>query len=551
MSGPGGFDCDWVVIGSGFGGSVAAMRLAQKGYDVTLLEAGRRWRAEDLPTSSWDLDFNWLPALGCYGLMRMDLWRHALAWGGTGVGGGSLIYGNTLFVPLDSFFEAPAIATLGGAKALLPYFDLAKKMMGVVANPRLFEPDRFLRETAEEYGRGDTFTPSPVAVYFGEPDEEVPDPYFLGEGEPRTGCTFCGACFVGCRVGAKNSLDRNYLWFAERFGCRVCSRTRALAIRPLSEDGSGGYEVETERLTLNLRRPRQTIRARGVVVAGGVMGTLELLLACKQAGYLPRLSDQLGHRVRTNSEAIVGVTARDRSTDYSEGIAASSSVFPDLHTQVQADRYPAGSDSFSLLSTLLVDGGGWLPRPLRFLDAVRRRPLDFLRILPPFGFARRTIFLIVMQDLDSSLRIERRRRWWWPLSHRLVSRSSGADRVPTYVPMANDFTRRLAARMNGIARSSVTEVFLDRPATAHILGGCPIGESPAEGVIDGRQRVFGYENLLVCDGTVIPANLGVNPALSILAFAERAMSFVPPKAPDSVQTLKVERVWGVEGLLTR
>ena len=361
------FDYDYLVVGSGFGGSVAALRLTQKGYRVAVVEAGRRWDGETLPRSNWDArKYLWQPGLGCYGIQRMDLLDHVFVVGGAAVGGGSIVYGNTLFQPLPSFFETPTIRRLGGAKGLVPYYEIAKKMMGVVANPRQFAPDHLLRETAGDYGRAHTFTPSPVGVYFGQPEVTVADPYFSGAGPQRTGCRFCGGCFLGCRYGAKNTLDQNYLFFAEKLGAEIIAETQVTALRPLSPDGAAGYVIDTRSSTGWPRRSRRQLRAKNVVIAAGVLGTLRLLFAAKQQGDLPRLSARLGYGVRTNSEAIIGVTARDRRTDYSEGIAASSSVFPDEHTQIQADRYPMGSDLMALMSTLLVDGGGSIPRPVRF-----------------------------------------------------------------------------------------------------------------------------------------------------------------------------------------
>ena len=534
-------DTDFVVIGSGFGGSVAAMRLAQRGYSVVVLEAGRRWAPEDLPKSTWDVRrFCWMPGLGAHGILRMALYRHLMAVCGVGVGGGSLVYGNTLYRPRGSFFESEAIARLGGERELGPYLDLATKMMGVVDNPAMMEPDRLLKATADAMGRGHTFAPSPVAVWFGEAGKRAADPYFDGEGPERSGCTLCGGCFLGCRHGAKNTLDKNYLYFAERFGARVVPETRATALRP-HDDGPSGWTVDTVP-SGGRRGAGRSYTCRGVVVSAGVLGTLELLMTSRDAGHLARISPMLGRRVRSNSEVIVGVTARDPNVDLSRGVAASSSVWLDDHTQVQADRYPKGSDAMGLLSTLLVDGGGKIPRPLRFLAAAAGAPGDFLRSLLPDGFAQRTVFLIVMQDQPSSLRMIR-------VGRGLDTRAEDVP-IPTYLPEANDFARRLAAAMNGFARSAVTEVFLDRPVTAHILGGCAIGTGPHDGVVDDRQRVFGYDHLWVVDGTVIPANLGVNPVLTILGFAERAMAFVPLRAGHFTR-LAAEARWGVSELLVR
>jgi len=547
-----GLDVDWAVVGSGFGGSVAAMRLAQKGYRVTVFEMGRRFGVEDFPKTSWDARrFLWAPALGCYGIQRIDLLRHVTVLGGAGVGGGSLVYGNTRFTPLERFFGRELIGEMGGRPGLMPWFELARRMLGVVENPRLFEPDKLLRQTAAEYGREDTFTPSPVGVFFGEEDRTVPDPYFGGEGPERTGCNFCGGCFIGCRVGAKNTLDLNYLHFAQKLGARILPETEVIDIRPLSEDGGEGYELTTRRVTGLLRHPVQRFRVGGVVLAGGVLGTVRLLGRLAQNGRLPRLSPRLGSGVRTNSETIVGVMARDRGADYSRGIAASSSVFPDDHTQIQADRYPAGSDAMGLMATLLTDGGGRVPRPLRWLGNVMRHPVDFLRVAIPLGFARRSIILVVMQDLEGSLRLTVRRSVLPPFGTRLTSELEAGEGIPTWIPIANDFARRLARRMNGIPGNMTGEVLLNRPTTAHILGGCCMGRDPDEGVVDLQNRAFGYRNLLVCDGSVIPVNLGVNPALSITAFAERAMSFVPPNEGREPRYFDFERNWGVDTLLGR
>ena len=544
-------DYDYAIVGSGFGGSVAALRLAQKGYRVVVIEAGLRWGPDQFPDSSWDLQkYLWSPGLRCFGLNRMYLMRHALVLSGAGVGGGSLNYGNTLIRPKPSFYKDPKVVRMGGEDCLGPYYDLAEKMMGVAPNPFMVEPDRLVRETAEEYGRGDTFQPSPVGVYFGDPEETVPDPYFEGEGPERTGCNACGRCFIGCRIGSKNTLDSNYLFLAEKLGAEIRAETLVKEITPLSPRGGDGYRLSLRRSTSRFGRPRGDLTARGVVLAAGVVGTLELLHRSRRSGALRQISPTLGDRVRTNSEVLAAVTSRDRSIDYSKGISASSSVLPDEHTQIQADRYPAGSDSLILMSTLMVDGGGRFLRPLRWLATALRHPLDFIRLLWPFGRARRTIILVVMQDLQSSLRFLWRRRWWWPFSRKLASAHGEGEQIPTYIPMANDFARRLARRMNGIPLSATSEVLMDRPATAHILGGCPMGESTGDAVIDHRHRVHGYKNLLVCDGTVIPANLGANPALSILALSERAMSFVPAKAGE-LHTFDFEKSWGVTDLLCR
>ncbi len=537
-------DCDYIVIGSGFGGSVAALRLSQKGYRVKVLEAGRRWTLDDFPTTSWQTRRTlWAPRLGCYGPLQIHMLRHALVLSGVGVGGGSLIYGNTLYEPLDSFFQSPPIQALGG-DALKPYFDLARRMMGVCLNPHLTPMDEHLRQTAAEYGRADTFNPSPVAVFFGPPGLPAPDPYFDGEGPERAGCTACGGCFLGCRVGAKNTLDRNYLHLAERLGCEIHPNTRVERIVPLPQ---GGFAVHT-RAAEGWRPRRRTFTAPQVVLAAGVMGTLRLLLDARRRGDLPDLSPALGQQVRTNSEAVVVVRCRDPLADHSRGLAASSSVFPDPHTQVQIDRYPAGSDSVAALATLMIDGDHPWPRPLRLLAALARSPVASLRALWPAGFARQSAFLVVMQDLDSRLRLRLRRRLLPPFPLTLRSEADGAPPA-TWIPIAHDFARKLAARLDATPLSSAPEVLLNAPTTAHILGGCSIGPAPDLGVVGPDHQLFGHPGLTVCDGSVIPVNLGVNPALTILALSERAMARVPLKPGAHLRSLAAERRWGTEHLL--
>jgi cholesterol oxidase len=528
---------DYVVIGSGFGGSVAALRLAQKGYRVAVLEAGRRWRDDEYPKSTWDSKkYAWVPRLGWTGIVRVTLLRHAVVLGGAGVGGGSLMYGNTLFRPQDSFFENADIGKLGSRAELTRYFDLAHRMLGVVPNPRLFAPDRWIKETAEEYGRGHTFTRSPVGVNFSQ---EAGDPYFGGEGPERAGCTFCGGCFLGCRHNAKNTLDKNYLFFAEKLGAVIYPETEVCDIAWLGQRAEEGYRIVTRSATDSrgqwLGGGKSEVRAKNIVVAAGVMGTLKLLLKMKRREF-PQISDQLGCQVMTNSEVLLGVTVRDRKANHSEGIAASSSVFPDEYTQIQVDRYPDGSDALAFTMTLMVDGGGRVPRPVRLLWKIIRHPAKFLKMLNPVGWARRSMILVVMQNLQSSLRVALK-------GNRLVSLPGAGPMAPAYIPIANDFARRLARRSNGEPCSNINEVLFNIPSTAHVLGGCRMGESSQDSVLDLQNRLHGYPNIRVCDGSMITTNLGVNPALSIAALAERAMNFVPPKEGAKPRYLRFEEEW--------
>jgi len=544
------FDYDYVIIGSGFGGSVSALRLSQKGYKVAVIEAGKRFRDQDFPKTNWQINkFLWLPALLCYGIQRITLLKDIMILSGAGVGGGSLVYANTLYVPPDDFFEHPTVAQMGGKDALLPYYELAKKMLGVAENPKLWPIDEYFRQTAQDFGAAESFKPTPAGVFFGEPGQSVADPYFAGEGPERTGCTHCGGCMVGCRVGAKNTLVKNYLYLAEKLGATILAETEVTEVQPLSADGSAGYTLKTRTSTNLHGRPKRILRSQGVVFSAGVLGSLKLLLQLKESGKLPRLSARLGKTVRTNSEAILGALSRDKQTDYSQGIAITSSVYPDAHSHIEPVRYPAGSDAMGMLATLLTDGGGKVPRQLRFLANVFKHPRDFLTMLWPLDVAKHSVVVLFMQTLDNSLQVARKRSWLRLGRKILTSSPESGNRPLSYIPLANAFTRQLAEKMGAIPASTLNEVLLDVPTTAHILGGCNIGQSPTEGVIDLQNQVFGYQHLLVCDGSMIPANLGVNPSLSITALSERAMSFVPLKPGAQMRWLQVDTLWGQETIL--
>lgn len=523
---------DWVIVGSGFGGAVSALRLAEKGYRVAVLEAGKRWAASEFPKTNWSVRrFLWLPKALCYGIFRMNLLDDVLVLGGAGVGGGSLVYANTLLVP-------PAEAFSGGdwpkdrdwSQVLSPHYTTAQRMLGVAETPRDFPADELLKKAAERIGQGHTFSRTKVGVFFGEPGKVVPDPYFGGDGPERSGCTYCGGCMVGCRHGAKNTLDKNYLYLAEKRGAQIHPETLVTRLQPRPE---GGYRLETQRSTRLFGGAGPTYTADRVVLAAGVLGTVKLLLRSKERGDLPQVSARLGERVRTNSEAIIGTTARDDRVDYSGGVAIGSSVHLSEVTHVEAVRYSRGSDALSLLATLLTDGGPPMPRILRWAGEVLRHPVDFLRTLNPFGWARRTLILLVMQTVDNSINLHLKRRWFFPFTVGLTSyRKAGQTRIPTYIPEANAFAKVAAEVQGGFAQSAINEVTLDVPTTAHILGGCGMATSPEEGVIDTGNQVFGHPGLYVVDGSMIPSNLGVNPSLTITALAEHAMAQIPP-APRS------------------
>lgn len=520
---------DFVVIGSGFGGSVSACRLAEKGYSVAVLEAGKRYGSGDFPGTNWNVfKYLWAPRARCFGILRISLLSDVLILSGAGVGGGSLGYANTLLEPPDSFFDDPQWAGMTDWRAVLePHFTTARTMLGVARNERETPADRVLKEAAERLGYGDTFRMQDVGVFFGEPEVRVPDPYFNGKGPEREGCRFCGGCMVGCRYDAKNTLDKNYLHLAQGMGAEVFAETTADLVR---ERPGGGYVVDTHRTTALLGGGKRRFEAKEVIFAAGVLGTLKLLFRCREAGTLGSLSPMLGCRVRTNSETLTGSTAVGSDVDYSEGIAITSSVYPDAVTHVEPVRYPRGSDVMAFLSTPLTDMASPRVRPFLWFWNIFRHPVQFLRSVWPFGWARASVILLVMQTLDNSIRIFRKRRWWWPFSRGLVSTpEQKRESIPVTVPQAQPLTRELARVMGGIPKSSINEVLINTAITAHILGGCAIGPDSEHGVIDGRNQVFGHPGLFVVDGSTIPANLGVNPSLTIAAMAEHAMSHIPAK----------------------
>ena len=551
MSDKADFTFDHLIVGSGFGGSVAAMRLAQKGYAVGVVEAGRRWHADEFPRRNWNLrKFLWLPSLGLYGIWRLRLLNGIFILAGSGVGGGSLNFGNTLYVPPDVFFERPSVRRLGGKPELLPYYQLAGRMLGVVENPVETAQDLLMKETAAEIGREGTYRPTPVGVYFGREGVPAADPYFEGEGPDRIGCELCGECMTGCRKDAKNSLDKNYLYFAEKFGARIFAENRVVDIEPLSPDGSEGYVVRT-RKTTGLFRGRRglTFKTKGLVLAAGTLGTNTLLLDMRRKDRLPRLSPHLGRYARTNSETLLGVRSFAPDADFTRGVAITSSVHPDPETHLEPVRFGKGHDAMCVLVAALTDGEKKVPRFLRWIGNELRHPLRHFRMRRPAGWARETVILLVMQTLDNYFHLVRRRPWAFPFVEVLASEHRHDQRHPKWLPVGNDFGRRLARRTGGVAANVVTEVTANIPITAHILGGCSFGPTPEEGVIDEQNRVKGYANMIVCDGSQIPENLGVNPALSITAFAERAMSFIPPAKP--IRVLAAEKTWGSDGLLLR
>ena len=528
-----GFDHDWVVIGSGFGGSVSALRLSEKGHDVRMLECGRRFADDEFASSTWDARrYWWMPKLGFKGIFRLSTFKDVAVVSGCGVGGGSLGYANTLYRAREAFYADPRWSALADdwKVELAPHYDEAERMLGVTDVTVDDPADQLLHEFGRHIGVEKSYAKTRVGVYFGEPGVTADDPFFGGEGPPRTGCQFIGRCMVGCPVGAKNTLEKNYLWFAERNGVRISPERTVVDVRPLgpSNDGSDGYEVVHERSGAWLRKDRQSLHARGVVISAGALGTNRLLQLCRANGSL-KVSDRLGELVRTNSEAILAVTLPDSADlDMTKRVAISGSIYPDPDTHIETVSYGNDGDSISLLYTLLVGDGTKVTRPLKWMAALLRHPVKAVRVLNPRGWSRRTIILLVMQTLDNAIALRPKRTLFGGL--RLQTEQDPEKPNPTFIPVANQAAAWIAERTGGIAQSSITEALMNVPTTAHILGGAVIAGSPQEGVVDSRQRLFGYENLLVCDGSVVPANIGVNPSLTITALAERAMTFVADSA---------------------
>ncbi len=530
---------DFVVVGSGFGGSVSAMRLSEKGYSVLVLERGKRFEDDEFPKTNWNIfKFLWKPMIRAFGIMEISFTNDVMVLHGSGVGGGSLVYANVLMEPEEKLFDTPGWRDLENWQEVLkPHYATAKRMLGVTQNPHLTPADDVLHAIADEMGQGHTFRPTNVAVFFGEPGEEgktVPDPYFGGEGPDRAGCTQCGGCMVGCRHNAKNILTKNYLYFAEKKGAEIRAESEVIDIRPLPDGQPDGarYEVIYRKPTsfpFNWRK--RSIRTRNVVVSAHAMGTMKLLFHCRDmTKSLPKLSRRLGEKVRTNSETIPGSTSRDVDADFSTGIAITSIFRVDENTHLEPVRYPKGSGFIRTLAIPMVGGeGGVLSRVWRILKHGLMHPRDLLYAKFFGPWAKRTTILLIMQTKDSTMKVNLGRNLFTGFRRGLVSRLDPGETISPPFEVSHGLTQRFADKTNGIGQDSIPEAILGIPTTAHLLGGCPMGRTAEDGVVNSSCEVHNYPGMYVVDGSIMPANPGINPSLTITAIAEYAMSRIPAK----------------------
>lgn len=514
---------DYIVIGSGFGGSVSAMRLSEKGYSVLVIEKGKWWKAEDFPKSNWNLKkFLWVPALRWFGIMKMDFFKEVLVLSGAGVGGGSLVYANTHMVPKESFWTNPIWSHFKDWKMeLSPFFEQAKFMLGSSKYMREFPEDEYLKQVANDMGRGDSYKAvDSVGVYFGDTDKEK-DPYFKGLGPMRKGCTECAGCMVGCRENAKNTLDKNYLWFAQKFGVTIVAETLVTKI----EQTDSGYSVSTESQTANFNKNKRVFKAKGIVVSAGVLGTLKLLLEQKFIHKtLPNISNQLGENILTNSEMIAGVGGATEKLNH--GIAISRVFNPDENTHIELCKYPDGSGAMMRLGVMAAGDGNGLVRTAKMLGNMIMHPIQSLRFFFEPNVAKKSVVLLIMQSIPNAMKMQLKKGWF---GNSLQFENESGLKVPSYIPIGQEVLHRYADKSNAVAMNAFSEVMFNMSTTAHILGGCPMGETAAEGVVDENFKVHGYDNFYILDGSIMPCNLGVNPSLTITALSEYAMEKIAEK----------------------
>lgn len=515
---------DFVIIGSGFGGSVSALRLSEKGYKVLVIEKGKWFsQSDDFPKTNWNLKkYFWWPRLGLTGLFNMTFFRHVAVLSGVGVGGGSLVYANTLPIPKSPFFKSGHWKNLQDWETeLQPFYQLAKKMLGATKNPYMSKSDKVMQTLAQEIGKPEAFQKTDVAVYFGNRGETVDDPYWQGKGPSRTGCTLCGGCMLGCRFNAKNTLDKNYLYLAQKLGAEIIAESEVYDVQPLNKDGSEGYTIMYKN-SLSYFPKKYQVRAKHVIFSGGVLGTLKLLLKLKKTS-LVHLSDTLGQGVRTNSESLIGITTFDKKKSFSKGIAIGSLIQIDENRHIEPVQYSEGSGFWRLLMAPMVKGKTMIERLSNMLKDIVFHPLDNIKTYFVDDWSKRTHILLYMESIESTLKM-RRSKWG------ITKTSLEKGISPTaFNPMAQQLAHKAEKIIDGKAMVMVSETLLGIPTTAHILGGACMGENTNYGVIDHKNRVFNYENMWICDGSMISANIGVNPSLTITALTERAMSFISQK----------------------
>lgn len=516
---------DYVIMGSGFGGSVSALRLAQKGYKVLVVERGKWYKSTDFPKTNWNLPkWLWFPKIRFFGIMKLSIFNHVSVISGAGVGGGSLVYANTLPVPKKAFYTSGNWAKLKDwENELKPHYKTALNMLGATKNTWLGDSDLVVKEVAKRIGKENKFEPTNVAVYFGEPGKEVPDPYFNGKGPTRTGCTHCGACMTGCMYNAKNTLDKNYLYLSQQLGTTIWAEKELINVKPLNSDGSAGYELTIKDATKFLKK-EQKINTKGIVFSGGVIGTVKLLLQLKKHGSLPNLSEQLGNFIRTNNEALLPVTSiNNKGKDYSKGLAIGSILHTDENTHLEPCRYASGSGFWRVLMMPMVSGNNIFSRIAKTVWNLLKKPVAYFKLIFVKDWAKNTPIILFMQTIDSTLKFSLN-----AIGRMNSSISTGTKPTP-FIKEAHDIANQFADIIHGVPTNLNLETLFAIPSTAHILGGCVMGQNESEGVVNKNSEVFGYKNMLVCDGSTISANPGVNPSLSITAISEHAMAQIPKK----------------------
>ncbi|MFT4537143.1 MAG: cholesterol oxidase [Saprospiraceae bacterium] len=517
-------DYDYIIVGSGFGGSVSALRLSEKGYKVLVVEKGKWFEAKDFPKTNWNFrKWLWLPSLRFFGIMKLTVFRHVAVLSGTGVGGGSLVYANTLPIPKSTFFKTGSWSDLHDwENELAPYYQEALRMLGATKTPKMFDGDLALKKVAQNLGMEEKFDATNVAIYFGEENVTTEDPYFDGMGPSRTGCNYCGACMTGCRNNAKNTLDKNYLYLAQKYGAKILAENEVFDVRPISStSGDVGYEVSIKTSTKFIAKSKE-IKSKNVIFSGGVLGTIGLLLKLK-TGSLPNLSERLGQDIRTNNETLVSVSSLEKDKNFSKGVAIGSILDTDENSHLEICRYSEGSNAWKLIHFPYVTGKNVFFRLAMVFVSLVTSPIKYFKTYFVNSWAKKTVVLLFMQTLDSTLQFKRN-------IFGFMSSTVSTGKKPTpFIPESGKLVSEYSKAINGVSTSFALETIAGIPSTAHILGGAVMAENPNEGVIDRDNRVFGYQGLYIIDGSMISANPGVNPSLSITAIAERAMDQIPHK----------------------